>query len=114
MIKSVRNHGISIEFDSGFIVTIIFGKHDSCSRYDAKDKGHIYDDMKFEEVEAFNAEVIVTDNKGAVISFDGEQSLKYQYPKDIADILFRASIAKIPTDMHNFDLSHVHKEDEWA
>lgn len=113
MIKSVRNHGISITFDSGFTVTIIFGKHDSCNRYNAKDKGHIYDDMKFEEVEAFNAEVVVTDHKGAVVVFDGDTSLKYQTPKLIADVLFRASIAKIGTDMHNFDLSHIQKTDEW-
>lgn len=113
MIKSVRNHGISITFETGFTVTVLFGKHDSSSRHQAKDKGHIYDDMKQEEVEAFTAEVIVSDHKGAVVVFDGETSLKYQKPKNIADIMFRASIAKIPTDMHNFDLSGICKENEW-
>jgi len=112
MIKSIRNHGFSLTFDNNFTVTVLFGKHDSGSRHDTN-KGNIYGDMKFEEVEAFNAEVIVTDSKGAVVVFDGDTSLKYQNPNLIAEVIFRASIAKIPTDMHNFDLSHVKKTDEW-
>jgi len=103
-----------MKFENGYTVRILFSKHNSCDRFSDKDRAGIFEDAETKEVESPTAEVIVIDNKGNVIPFENQSSLMYQSPKEITDILFRASIAKIPSDMHNFDLSNIQKEDEWS
>lgn len=114
MIKSIRNHGFSFHFDNRFTVQVQYSKHHSGSRYQAKDKGGIYDDINNDgEICAQTAEVVVTDAKGKVVVFNGETSLKYQTSNDVAQILFKASIARVASDMIDFDLSHIKKTEEW-
>lgn len=113
MIKIIRNHGFSIKFDNGFMVNVLFGKRDNCDRYDGSNKTSIYADWEQTNVESMTAEVTVYDSKENLVPFYGQDSLKYQSTKDIVDILFRASIAKIATDMHDFPLDHIHKKEDW-
>jgi hypothetical protein len=114
MIKSIRNHGFSLTFDNGYTVQVMYGANDACSRNINKRKDE-YEDTLVEGtvVTTETAEVTVYDNKARAIIFDNDVSLKYQTPKQVADIIFRASIAKIPTDLHDFDLSAIHKKEDW-
>jgi hypothetical protein len=113
MIKCIRNHGISIKFDNGFTVNIMFGKHNSCERFESNHRNSVYSDWENSVTESFTAEVTVTDGKDRLVPFNNSESLKYQTAKDIADILFKASIAQVADDMYNFDLSRIRKEEEW-
>lgn len=114
MIKSIRNHGFSITFANGYTVRVLFGANDSCSRNIHKRLDEYHDTLLAGTlIDTENAEVVVTDNKGSAIPFDNDTSLRYQTPNQIADIIFRASVAKIPSDMYDFDLSAVRKKEDW-
>lgn len=114
MIRSIRNHGFSFTFDNHFTVNIQYSHHHLGGRYQATNRGDIYADITNDgEISSMSAEVTVTDAKGAVILFNGQSSLIYQTAKDIAHILFKASVALVPSDMHDFDISKVKKTESW-
>jgi hypothetical protein len=114
MIRSIRNHGFSLTFDNHFTVHVQYSKYHASGRYQANNKGDIYEDITNDgEISSMTAEVTVTDHKGNAVIFGSESSLKHQTTKNIADILFKASIARVSSDMHDFDLSDIKKAEPW-
>lgn len=90
----------------------MFSKHHTCTRRDQKHTGGIYDDSTG-IVESFTAEVSITDNKDVAVVFGCETSLKSVSANDLAQLIFKTSIAVIHTDITDFDVSTVRKVEDY-
>jgi hypothetical protein len=61
----------------------------------------LYDDAKEGIIEASSCEVTILDNKGNVIIFGSEASMKYVKPAQLAILIFKTSIATCHEDIVN-------------
>lgn len=113
IIRCIHNNAFSITFDNHYTINAMFSRHHSCSRYDQSDKGKLYDDSHEGIIEASSCEVSITDPKGAIIIFADETSRKYVRPEELAQLIFKTSIARIPTDITDFDISKIRKEEDY-
>lgn len=115
MIECIHNHAFSITFDNHYRINVMFSAHNNCTRYDIKQKGKLYDDVmtKSGVIKASSCEVTITDAKGDVILFGDEISRRYVRPDELAELIFKTSIACMPSDISDFKLPAIRKVEDW-